>query len=262
MPTTLITGGSSGIGLETARLLAQQGHHLLLVALPEEELASAKKQLQQEIPGITVDTLAIDLSAADSAQKVYDWAGTVSDQVDYLINNAGFGTWGFIDDLDMEREAAMIQLHVGTLYKLTRLFLSDMLKRDAGRIVNLSSISAFQANPLLATYGATKSFVLQFSRAINQELRERKSRVRVIAVCPTPVKATGFQSGAAMEKSNLFKSWMVTTPQVVAKCIVRSLQGRRDMVIPGRGFDWVYALTKRLPDRWQILISGAHLKTQ
>jgi len=262
MTTTLITGGSSGIGLETARLLAKQGHTLLLVALPEAELASAKKQLLEESPGTLIDTLAIDLSKPDSAQQVYDWAQTIGKPIDHLINNAGFGTWGFIDELDIEREAAMIQLHVGSLYRLTRLFLADMLEKDSGRIVNLSSISAFQANPMLATYGATKSFVLQFSRAINQELRERKSQVRVIAVCPTPVRATGFQSVAAMEESNLFKSWMVTTPQVVAKSIVRSLGGRRDMVIPGRGFDWVYALTKRLPDRWQILLSGAHLKTQ
>jgi len=262
MPTTLITGGSSGIGLETARMLAARGHQLLLVALPEAELASAKNKLLEEAPGISVCTMAIDLSTPGSAQKVYDWASSFGTPIDYLINNAGFGTWGFINDLDIEREAAMIQLHVGTLYRLTRLFLGEMLGRNSGRIVNISSISAFQANPMMATYGATKSFVLQFSRAINQELRACKSQVRVIAVCPTPVKATDFQETAAMKNSPLFNSWMVTTPQVVAKGIVSSLKGRKDMVIPGRGFDWVYALTKRMPDRWQILLSGAHLKTQ
>lgn len=260
MPTTLITGGSSGIGLETARLLRRAGHDLLLVALSEEELDAAQKELARDNASALIHTLALDLSQPDSARTVYDWATQDGRSVDILINNAGFGTYGFIEEIDPAREVAMINLHVVTLYQLTRLFLADMLTCNSGRIVNLSSISAFQANPLLATYGATKSFVLQFSRAIDQELRDRRSAVRVIAICPPPVKATGFQAAAQMNQSRLFRSWMVTTPQVVARSIVRSLRGQRDMVIPGRGLDWVYALTKRLPDRWQIWLSAAHLK--
>lgn len=260
MPTTLITGGSSGIGLETARLLARDGHRLLIVSLLEEELAAAKKKLETEVPGVQVDTLAKDLSQPGSAQAVYDWVRQKGEHLDCLVNNAGFGTYGFIDDIDMQREVDMINLHVVTLYQLTRLFLKDMIARDAGRIINLSSISAFQSNPLLATYGATKSFVLQFSRSINYELKNKGSRVRVTAICPPPIKSTGFQSASNMDGSKLFDSWMVQTPQEVARTIQRSLQTGPDIAIPGRGLKWVYYLTKRLPDSWQTRLSAAHLK--
>lgn len=260
MPTTLITGGSSGIGLETARLLARDGHNLLLVSLLAEELTSAKKELTAENPNIQIETLQQDLTQPNSAGIVYNWASQMTDTVDYLINNAGFGTYGFIDDIAIDREVDMINLHILTLYQLTRLFLKDMIARDSGHIINLSSVSAFQPNPLLATYGATKSFVLQFSRAINAELLGKGSQVRVTAICPPPVKSTGFQSASDMDDSKLFDSWMVQTPQIVARTIQRSLQNKLDMAIPGRGLRWAYYLTKRLPDSWQIRLSAAHLK--
>jgi len=260
MPTTLITGGSSGIGLETARLLLRDGHQLLLVSLLAEELASAKKELEAESPTAQVKTLQQDLAQPASAQIVYDWATQDGRAIDYLVNNAGFGTYGFINDIAMDREVDMINLHIMTLYKLTRLFLKDMIARDSGRIINLSSVSAFQPNPLLATYGATKSFVWQFSRAINYELKGKGSRVRVTAICPPPIRATGFQSASDMDGSKLFETWMVQTPQKVAQAIQRSLRGGWDMAIPGRGLKWVYYLTKRLPDSWQIWLSAAHLK--
>ena len=261
MTTTLITGGSSGIGLETAKCLAAQGHQLLLVAIDSAELIDAQKLLVESYPGVEVAVLATDLSEPANTQKVYDWALQQSQQVDCLVNNAGFGTWGLVSDMDLEKETAMIQLHVTSLYRLTRLFLADMMSRDTGRIINISSVSAFQPNPRMATYGATNSFVLQFSRALNQELKETGSAVRVAAVCPTPVKSTGFQSVAGMSKSNLFQSWMVVPPNAVAQSIAKHLGTQKDMIIPGSSlFSGVYTLFKRLPDRWQILLSGAHLK--
>jgi len=256
----LITGGSGGIGLELARLFARDGCRLLLVSLPEDELAAAKAQLKQEYPDTDVLTLQKDLSRQEAARDVYNWTRELGLEVDVLVNNAGFGTYGYLQDISVEREAAMIRLHVETLYRLTRFFLDGMLDRDRGRILNLSSISAFQPNPLLATYGATKSFVLQFSRALAFELREQGSRVRVTASCPTPVKQTGFQQTADMADSSLFSTWMTTTPDVVAQDSYRALMSGRELVIPGKGFQWLHGFLRLLPMPLLTRISKEHLK--
>jgi short-subunit dehydrogenase len=263
MKQALITGGSSGIGLELAKLFANAGYDLLLAAKPEAELQAAKATLQSQYPNIAIQTLAIDLSQSGSAAEVYEFAGAEYNQVSVLVNNAGFGTYGFINDIDIEQDVAMIQLHIVTLYRLTRLFLRDMVRRDDGYILNLSSVSAFQANPMLATYGATKSFVLQFSRAIAYELREKKSKVKVTAVCPTPVKQTGFQARAGMQNTNTFDNWMVVTADVVARDAFSALFSGRDMVIPG---SWLFVLVQKLtaifPDAWIMHLSRFYLQTR
>ncbi|MCB9082521.1 MAG: SDR family NAD(P)-dependent oxidoreductase [Lewinellaceae bacterium] len=261
MQQAIITGGSSGIGLTLAKELAAQGYALLLVAKPPAELDQAVALLREQFPDLVLATLAIDLSLPNSAQDVYDYARENGwTEVSLLINCAGFGTFGFIDEVDMDREAAMIQLHILTLYTLTRLFLHEMIQRDRGYIVNLSSISAFQPNPQLATYGATKAFVLQFSRAIDVELRDRGSQVRVMAVCPTPVRQTGFQNTAGMAQTNTFDNWMVVTPDVVARAIIQGMERGRNLVIPGRGFGLIHKLSKRLPDAWVIRLSKMYLQ--
>jgi short-subunit dehydrogenase len=154
----------------------------------------------------------------------------------------------------------MIQLHVSTLYHLTRLFLRDMIERDRGHIINLSSISALQPSPLLATYAATKSFVLQFSRAINYELKEYDSRVRVTAVCPMATAGTGFQAAAGMLQTNTFETWMTTTPDVVARDIYAALKNKKDFVIPGRGFGLLQRFVRHLPDSVQMRIARKNLQ--
>lgn len=260
--TALITGGSSGIGFELARLFARDGWDLFLVAKPAEELEAAQARLNQEFPAIVVQTLTIDLAHEKSAQQVYDAAQQQNMQVDALVNNAGFGTYGFINDISMQQELDMIHLNVLAVYQLTRLFLRDMIARNQGNIVNLSSISAFQPNPELATYGATKSFVLFFSRAIAEELRMRKSAVRVTAVCPTPVINTGFQAAAGMEKSRLFESWMVVTPDVVARDIYKAMKQGRSYIIPGPGFHLLHKLVRRLPDAMVLKMAKDFLKVR
>ena len=256
----LITGGSSGIGLELARLFAQDGYRLLLVALPEAELEAAKAQLKRDFPHAEVLSLQKDLSRPEAAHEVFEWTEELNLEVDVLVNNAGFGTYGFVPEIPMDREAAMIRLHTETLYRLTRLYLGGMLARNRGRILNLSSISAFQPNPLLSTYGATKAFVLQFSRALAFELRERGSQVRVTVSCPTPVKQTGFQQAAAMSDSSLFSSWMTTTPEVVARDSYRALMRGRELVIPGKGFQVLHGFFRLLPIPLLTRISREHLR--
>lgn len=258
--TALITGGSAGIGLELARLFARDGYRLLLVSKPPEELARAKKSLEQQFPGIALHTLPIDLAVPEAPPRVYAFAREQGQPVDVLVNNAGFGSYGFIDEVPIEKELRMIQLHIPTLYHLTRLFLHDMIERNQGHIINLSSISALQPSPMLATYAATKSFVLQFSRAIDYELKEHNSRVRVTAICPMATAGTGFQAGAGMEHTNTFDNWMTTTPEVVARDTYAALKNKRDFVIPGRGFGLLQRFVRHLPDRLQIRIARQNLQ--
>ncbi len=258
--TVLITGGSSGIGLELAKLFAKDGYQLLLVAKPEEELVNARKIIQTINPNTRIFLKAIDLSKPGSAQEVYSFSKENCPGIDTLVNCAGFGTFGFINDINCQLEHDMLHLHVLTLYDLTRLYLKDMLELDEGYIINMASVSAFQPNPNFTTYGASKSFILQFSRGLNYELRERGSKVHVMAVCPTAVKGTGFQKVARMENTNTFSSWMATTPETVALDTYRAMQKKKDMIIPGRGFNFIHMIVSRLPTKWLMKFSRSQLR--
>lgn len=258
--TVLITGGSSGIGLELAKLFAKDGYKLLLVAKPQEELINARRILQKIDPESRILLRSIDLSKPGSAQEVYSFSKENCSRIDVLVNCAGFGTYGFINEINSQREHDMLHLHVLTLYDLTRLYLRDMVERDEGHIINMASISAFQPNPNFATYGASKSFILQFSRSLNYELRERDSKVHVMTVCPTAVKGTGFQKAARMENTNTFSSWMTTTPETVALDTYRAMQKKKDMIIPGRGFNFIHRIVTRLPTKWLVKLSRSQLR--
>jgi uncharacterized protein len=259
----LVTGGSSGIGLEISKLLAADGYGLLIVSKPAHELVQAKASLGKLFPGLMVHTLALDLSLRASAEQVYNWAQQQTGQVEILVNNAGFGTYGFINDIDLEQDTAMLDLHVVSLYRLTRLFLRDMYARNSGRIMNLSSVSAFQPNPFLQTYGASKAFVYQFSQAIAYELREKGSAVRVTAVCPPPVKNTAFQHVAGMDRTNTFDNWMVLTPDKVALDAYQGMKSGKAVVIPG---PWYFPILQRmtgfLPNALLIRMSRYYLQTR
>ena len=258
--TVLITGGSSGIGLELAKLFAHDEYQLVLVAKPRGELERAKIALQAINPKTQILLKQQDLAQPGAAQEVYEFTQKNDLMVNVLVNCAGFATYGFVNEIDINKELDMLQLNVSTLYQLTRLYLSDMIERDEGKIINMSSISAFQPSPTFATYGASKSFILQFSRALNYELHEQDSKVHVLAVCPTAVKGTGFQSAARMEKTNSFDSWMATTADVVARDTYKAMEQGKDMVIPGRRLGWAHIITNRLPTSWLMKISRAQLK--
>jgi short-subunit dehydrogenase len=258
--TVLITGGCGGIGLELGKLFAREGCRMVLVGMPGEDMGHAKNILQAITPFTNILLLEKDLSLPGAASEVYDFTCEHDLQIDVLVNCAGFGTYGHVNEIDIERELNMLQLHVSTLYHLTRLYLQEMVSRDRGQIINMASISAFQPNPRFATYGASKSFVLNFSRALNYELREQGSKVRVLTVCPTAVKDTGFQKAAKMEGTKAFCSWMTTTPDIVARETYRAMKQEKDVVIPGKGFGLGQALVSRLPARWQMKISRSQLR--
>jgi uncharacterized protein len=256
--TILITGGSSGIGLETAKLFAKKGFNILISSLEENEMNSAIEYIQLANNTITVKGITIDLSVEGNTIALFDWTKTNAGSLEIVVNNAGFGTFGFINDIDINREKAMIQLMVNNLYHSTRLFLGEMLKVNNGTIINISSISAFQPNPTLAVYGACKAFVYQFTRAINEELKDAKSNVRCLAICPTPVR-TNFQKNAKMEKSVLFDSWMTVETSLVAQEIYDIYKSKRNYVVPGKFFHFLNHISKRLPEVLQIVLAKQFL---
>lgn len=177
----LITGASSGIGKDMARVLSERGYDLILVARRKELLEDLKKELKTDVKIITSD-----LIEEKNVFKLYE---TVKkDNIDILINNAGFGLFGDFVDTNLDRELEMINLNIKAVHILTKLFLQDFVKRDRGYILNVASSAGFLAGPHLNTYYATKNYVLKLTMAIYQELKEKNSKVVISALCPGPVR--------------------------------------------------------------------------
>lgn len=200
----LITGASSGIGKELARLHARQGGDLVIVARREQVLQELKAELESA-HGVAVVCIAMDLAEPDAAERLYDQVSSANLQVEYLINNAGFGGHGNFHERDWVKDKAMIQLNVMALTALTRQFLPDMVARKHGKILNTASTAGFLPGPLQAVYYATKAYVVSFSQAIAEELRSEGTNVTVTALCPGPV-ATEFVESGDLEGVEAFKN--------------------------------------------------------
>ena len=175
----LITGASSGIGKDMARYLSKIGYDLILVARRKELLEELQKELSTNIQIIN-----LDLSKEENVYKLYD---LTKNKVDFLINNAGFGLFGMTYKTDLDTELKMIDVNIKCVHILTKLFLQEFVKKDKGRILNVASSAGFMAGPRLNTYYATKNYVLKFTMAIYEELRQMKSNVHISALCPGPV---------------------------------------------------------------------------
>jgi uncharacterized protein len=222
MSTALVTGASSGIGAELARLLAADGYDVVVVARRATELEA----LAADLGGARV--IVADLADQSSPAKL---AAEVPD-VDVLVNNAGVGDYGPFSDADLAKTLAMIQLNVAALTELTRRYVPGMLARGHGRVLNVASTAAFQPGPLMAVYYATKAYVLSFSEAIAEELRG--TGVTVTALCPGPT-ASGFQAGAAMERSRLVKGRRLPSAAAVARAGYRALRRGDVVAVVGAG---------------------------
>lgn len=194
MPTALITGASSGLGAEFARQLAPKGYDLVLTARSQDALNQLAEELRQAY-GIQTDVIPLDLTEADAPSQLYRQVCDRQLQIDFLINNAGFGDYGEFAQADLGKQMSMIQLNIAALVHLTYQFLQPMQQRGSGMILNVSSIAGFQPLPYISVYGATKAFVLSFSEALWVENREKG--IRVFAVCPGPTD-TNFVSVAGM----------------------------------------------------------------
>jgi uncharacterized protein len=227
--TALITGASSGIGLELAKLFARDHHNLILVARKSDRLRRATAQLK-DISGSTPRIIACDLADLQSPSAIFNQLA--GEPVDYLINNAGFGLGGPFSQTDRKTELDMIHVNVSALVDLTKQFLPGMLARKSGRIMNVASTAAFQPGPLMAIYFASKAFVLSFSEAIAEELSD--SGVTVTALCPG-LTASDFQRRAGIENVKLVKnkSAGVMSAEKVARIGYRGMMVGKIIVIPG-----------------------------
>ncbi|MBM7705042.1 SDR family NAD(P)-dependent oxidoreductase [Metabacillus iocasae] len=224
----LITGASGGIGKELAYEFAKDGHHLVLVARSSDKLQLLKKELENEY-SIRVMTSSRDLSVAASIEELYDELTEQNIQVDYVVNNAGFGLYGEFLTTNMDEELNMIDLNIRTLTHVTKKFLPDMVKRGRGGVLNVASTAAFQPGPLMAVYYATKAYVLSFTEALENELKG--TGVHVTALCPGPTE-TGFSNRASLEQSKLFNSGVMDA-KTVAEIGYKGFQSRSTIVIPG-----------------------------
>ena len=233
MNTVLITGGSSGIGYEMSRHFARAGYRILWVSKPPAELAAAKEQLTTEIQGVEIHDLVKDLSRDEAAREVLDWVRKNQWQINVLINNAGFGTHGYNWQTDFDREIDMIRLNVLSVYRLTRLFLDEMIVRNAGTIINISSNSSFQPVPRMNTYASTKAFVTHFTRGLQEELKIRRSKVRLVTVCPAAIRDTPFRSTGKMDQVRTFEGLAYTTAAEVANDVWKGFQSGKDFIISG-----------------------------
>lgn len=195
----LVTGGSSGIGAALARRLAARGHDLVLVARSEDRLVELGEGLARD-HGVQVEVLVADLTLAEELEVVEKRVRDADEPIDLLVNNAGFGAYGRFTELDVDRQARMIELNVTAVMRLTHAALGGMIERGRGGVINVSSIAAFQPGPYGAAYGATKAFVQSFTEALHEELRG--TGVRAMSLSPG-FTDTGFQDEAGVRPGTM-----------------------------------------------------------
>jgi uncharacterized protein len=227
--TALVTGASSGIGLDLARILAGHGHDLVLVARSEGKLLELAVELEKR-NDITAHVISTDLAQPNAASALAGELKSRGIEVDILVNNAGFGLAGPFVETDLRRELEMIQVNIVALTELTKHLLAPMVERKRGRILNVASTASFQPGPLMAVYYATKAYVLSFSEAIGDELRN--SGVTVTALCPGPTE-TGFAVAADVTETRLFTMMRPMSSQKVARAGYEGMMAGRRIVIPG-----------------------------
>ena len=250
--TELITGASSGLGVDFARELAARGANVILVARREDQLKAVAAQIERDF-GVSAHPVVLDLGAPDAPQKLYDDLHSAGIAVDILVNNAGFGLFGSFSEIPWEREKAMLDLDIIVLTHMTKLFLPPMVERRSGYILQVASIGAYQPSPTYATYSAAKAYVLSMSEAINYELRN--SGVSVTAVSPG-VTATEFLKVSGQSPS-LYQRLMMMQSKDVARIGIDSLLRRRSSVVPGFLNALLAFSTRLMPRRMQAAAAYA-----
>lgn len=225
----LITGATGGIGYELAKLFAADGYNLIIVARDQEELDS--KAAEFKTNGIEVHSIARDLFDPGNAFAVYEEVKSLGIPVEVLVNNAGQGVYGLFSETDIDRELDIIDLNISSLVILTKLFLKEMLTRDSGKILNLASIASKSPGPWQSVYHGTKAFVLSFTEAIREELKD--TGITVTALLPG-VTDTDFFNKADMEDSKMVQDKSdMSDPADVAKDGYDALMGDKDKVVSG-----------------------------
>jgi len=255
LPTALITGASSGLGEQFAYALGREHYDLVLAARREDRLAAVAGRARTAGAG-AVRTIRADLTQRETPAALYQQLTTDGVHIDYLVNNAGFGTSGRFHQLPLERELEEIELNVTSLMAMTRLFLPAMVERRSGTIINVASTAAFQATPYMATYGATKSFVLSFSEAVAAELGG--TGVTVMAFCPGPVR-TEFQKVANNERMR-FPSFIWTEADHVVNQAIAAAASGRSLCVAGAINNAMVIASKFTPRALAAYISSTLLR--
>jgi hypothetical protein len=222
MATALITGASSGLGEEFARQLARENYDLVLTARREDRLKAVAAEAMK-LGSSKVEVIASDLGQADAAAKLHQQVTQRGIEIECLVNNAGFGTHGIFHKLPLDREIEEINLNITALVAMTRLFLDGMVARRRGTIINVASTAAFQPVPYMATYGASKSFVLDFSEAVAFEVKS--SGVTVMALCPGPTR-TEFQDIAGVNETGVPSFAYMDAKTVVTQALASAKRGK------------------------------------
>ncbi len=240
----LITGASSGIGASIAKVLSEKGYDLILVARRKTRLAKIKKELGNN----NIEIIATDVSSTFNCMDLYN---EVKDQeIDMLINCAGFGVFGEFTESSLDRELDMIDTNIKGTHILTKLFLKDFTKRNRGYILNVSSSAAFLPGPLMASYYASKAYILRLTEAINEELRQIKSNVVVSALCPGPVD-TEFNKVAKIDH---FATKALDSDYVATYAIDKFLKGKM-IITPGKMTKLCNMFNKLMPERLKLKIA-------
>jgi len=241
--TALITGASGGIGEEFAKIFAREKFNLVLVARSADKLLTLANDLQSK-HGITVKVIPKDLAKHESPDELFAELQQAGMQIDVLVNNAGYATYGPFSEIPLKTELDEMQLNMVTLTHLTKLFLPGMVQRRDGKILNVASTAAFQPGPLMAVYYATKAYVLSLSEALAEELNG--TGVTVTALCPGPTES-GFQQRAAMTESKLVQGKLMTAKEVAEAGYQSMMKGQR-VIVTGM-MNKVMAFTTRFMPR-------------
>lgn len=237
----LITGGASGLGYELALLLAKDDYNLVLIDIDAEKLQEVKQGIETDF-AVNVQIYAKDLSVVNISEEIMlELKGL---PIDVLVNNAGFGLFGSFWETDWEREKQMLHLHVITTTHLTKLVLKDMIQRGSGKILNLSSLAAFQPGPLMSLYYATKGYILSFSEAIANELKG--TGVTVTALCPGPTK-TSFQKVVSNASSENKITFNMANAKEVAAYGYKAMNKGKVYAIPGKFNKLLATLPRFIP---------------
>ncbi len=255
MNTTIITGASSGIGEAFARKLAAQGRNVLLVARSEDKLITLCNELGR-MNSIRAQPIAMDLSRPESPARLFEEVQKRSLLVDMLINNAGFGAFGDFAKIDLDRQLNMIDLNIKAVVDLTYRFLAPMRERKQGTIINVASTAGFQPVPFMATYAATKAFVLNFSEALWEE--NRAHGVTVMALCPG-VTETNFFEAAHGQKPPARSS---QTPEEVVDAALSGLARRKSHVVSGWTNLLMVEAERLLPRSLVVRMAGRMMRSQ
>jgi hypothetical protein len=247
----LVSGASSGIGAEFARQMAREGAHLVLTARSTDKLEQLARKLAAA-HHVETQVITADLAEPGGAERLCREIDRLGVRIDHLVNNAGFGDVGPFVEAEVEKQARMVRLNCEALMLLSRHFLPGMVQRRQGGIIHVASVAGHTPVPFMATYGATKAFVLSFSLALAEEVRKQK--VRVCALCPGPVPS-GFQATAGMPSSRISGALGLSAEVTVARAL-EAYEGGEVLFVPGM-LNTVQTLSSKLLPRALMVRSAA-----